>query len=76
MANEVSKEYLLKFGIHLKSLRQSKGLSLRQLAAKCNIEHADITRYEKGEINMSFNSIVELSVGLEMTLKELMDFQL
>jgi len=74
MANETSKEYLIKFGHHLQSLRKSKNLSLRKLAAKCNVEHSDIVRYEKGEINMSFNSLIELSKGLEIPLKELMDF--
>jgi transcriptional regulator with XRE-family HTH domain len=44
------------------------------LAAKCNIEHADIARYEKGEINITLASLIELSEGLEIPLKELMDF--
>ncbi len=74
MAKDTQKDYLTKFGLHLKTLRKNKKLSLRKLAAKCNIEHADITRYEKGEINMTLMSLVELSKGLEIPLKELMDF--
>ncbi|MFA6082766.1 helix-turn-helix domain-containing protein [Mucilaginibacter sp.] len=74
MASENYKAHLIKFGIHLQSLRKSKGLSLRKLAAKCNIDHADIQQYEKGAINMSFNSLIELSIGLEIPLKDLMDF--
>jgi transcriptional regulator with XRE-family HTH domain len=76
MAHDTSIEYLIKFGHHLQILRKSKDLSLRKLAAKCNIEHSDIVRYEKGEINISFNSLVELSKGLEISLKELMDFEI
>jgi transcriptional regulator with XRE-family HTH domain len=47
---------------------------IQQLAAKCNVEHADIVRYEKGEINMTFMSLIELSKGLEISIQELMDF--
>lgn len=74
MAKENQKDYLTEFGRHLKTIRKNKKLSLRKLAAKCNIEHADITRYEKGEINLTLKSIIELSKGLEVPLKELMDF--
>jgi transcriptional regulator with XRE-family HTH domain len=74
MAKEISKDHLIKFGRHLQSLRKSKNLSLRKLAANCNIEHADIVRYENGNINMSFNTLIELSKGLDIPLKELMDF--
>jgi transcriptional regulator with XRE-family HTH domain len=74
MASEIHKDSLIKFGHHLQMLRKSKSLSHRKLAAKCNIDHADLVRYEKGDINMSFNSLIELSQGLEITMKELMDF--
>jgi len=74
MAKDFQNDHLIKFGHHLQTLRKSKNLSLRKLAAKCNIEHADITRYEKGEINMTFMSLFELAKGLEVPLKELVDF--
>ncbi|SDP45999.1 transcriptional regulator, XRE family [Mucilaginibacter sp. OK268] len=74
MASETSKDYLIKFGHHLQTLRKSKNLSFRKLAAKCDLEHSDIKRYEKGEINMTFASLFELAKGLEIPLKELMDF--
>jgi transcriptional regulator with XRE-family HTH domain len=75
MANDSPKDELIKFGQHLKALRKGKNLSLRKLATKCNIEHSDIVRYEKGEINMTFNTLLELSKGLEIQLKELMDYR-
>jgi transcriptional regulator with XRE-family HTH domain len=74
MANPTTQEHLIQFGRHLKTLRTSKNLSLRKLATKCNIDHSDIVRYENGDINMSFNTLVELAQGLDITLKELMDF--
>ena len=75
MANENKKDHLIKFGHHLKALRKSKNLSLRKLATKCNIEHADIVRYEKGEINITLMSLIELARGLEISAKELLDFE-
>jgi len=74
MAKDSSNDHLIKFGRHLQALRKHKNLSLRKLAAKCNIEHADIKRYEKGEINLTFMSLIELSKGLEIPLKDLLDF--
>jgi hypothetical protein len=38
------------------------------------VEYADIKRYQKGEINMTFVSMTELAKGLGVTLKELVDF--
>jgi len=74
MSIEPQKDKLKEFGKHLEMLRKKQNLSLRKLAAKCNIDYADIKRYENGEVNMTFYSMLELSVGLEITLKELMDF--
>ncbi|WEA01756.1 helix-turn-helix domain-containing protein [Mucilaginibacter sp. SJ] len=72
--NAHHQEYFLRFGRHLKALRTSKNLSHRKLAAKCNVEFADIVRYEKGEINLTMKTLIELSIGLDIPLKELMDF--
>jgi transcriptional regulator with XRE-family HTH domain len=74
MISENQKEILARFGTHLKALRKKKKLSLRKLATNCNVEHADIKRYEDGEINPTLLTISELAKGLEIPLKELMDF--
>lgn len=74
MPKKEHEEYLKRFGKHLEELRKSKNLTLRKLAQKCDIDFSDISRYEKGEINLSFMSMLELCDGLEITLKELMDF--
>lgn len=74
MPIEPQKESLKKFGQHLEKLRKDQNLSLRKLASKCNIDYGDIKRYENGEINMTFYSMLDLANGLEITLKDLMDF--
>lgn len=74
MASEIHKEHLIRFGRHLASLRKERDLSYRKLAMFCDIDFSDIRKYEEGEINMTFSSLVELSKGLNIPLKELMDF--
>lgn len=74
MAKNSHPEISIKFRNHLKTVRLNNKLSLRKLASKCDIENADIVRYKKGEINMSFLKIVGLAKGLEIPLKELINF--
>lgn len=75
MAGENHKEHLKRFGEHLAALRKARNLSYRKLAQVCDIDFSDIKKYENGEINMTFSSLIELSNGLNIPLKELMDFQ-
>ncbi|MEZ2338377.1 helix-turn-helix domain-containing protein [Mucilaginibacter sp. RCC_168] len=74
MASENQKDHLIQFGKHLASLRKNKNLSYRKLAQNCDIDHADIRKYEKGEQNMTFLTMVEYAKGLGISLKDLLDF--
>ena len=67
-------EILIRFGKRLEELRLKQNLSLRKLALHCNIDHADVKKYENGEINISLISITELAKGLNVPLNELMEF--
>jgi transcriptional regulator with XRE-family HTH domain len=74
MASEKQKEELIKFGKHLAALRKKKNLSYRKLAQNCDIEYPQLKLYEKGEVNLTFFSILELAKGLSIEPKELMDY--
>lgn len=74
MAKDPKKEYLLRFGENLKSLRTTKGLSLRALAALCSVDHSDIAKIEKGEINITILTVLELATALEVKPRKLLDF--
>jgi len=74
MVSETDKGILIQFGIRLKSLRQAKKLTLRKMASLCNVEYADIQRYENGKLNVTLLSIVELAKALEVEPKDLLDF--
>ncbi len=66
-------QYLL--GLRVKKIRLDKKLSLRKLSQKCDLDFSDISKYEKGEINLQLSSIFELAKGLEVHPKELFDFE-
>lgn len=74
MVSEEQKIFLEKFGKHLQNLRKQKNLSLRKLAQKCEVDFADIKRYENGQINPTLLTVLELSRGLEVSVVELMSF--
>lgn len=44
------------------------------MALLCNIEYADIQRYETGKINITLLSLAELAKALEIELKDILDF--
>jgi transcriptional regulator with XRE-family HTH domain len=74
MVSDSDKGILLQFGKRLKALRQSKKLTLRKMAQLCNIEYADIQRYETGKVNITLLSLAELAKALEVEPKDLLDF--
>jgi transcriptional regulator with XRE-family HTH domain len=66
----------LKFGSHLKSIREAQGLSLRGLASKCDLDSSKISKMENGKTNLQLSSIFELAKGLGVEPKELLDFKI
>jgi transcriptional regulator with XRE-family HTH domain len=61
------------FGNHLKALRKKKGLSTRQLAARCNVDFSKIGKLENNKANLTLTTLIELAEGLEMHPKELLN---
>ena len=71
MSDSVKKVYI-DLGKRVKAKREEKGLSLRQLAALCDTEHAKISAIEGGKLNFRFSTIIKIASGLETPLDELM----
>lgn len=70
------KEMLRKFGQKLSEARTKKGLSLRELAALCDVDASDIHRFEHGQKNPTIATLVDLAIGLGIQPKELIDFDI
>lgn len=68
----LNKNILKAFGENLKRLRTQKGLSQRDLSALCNVDNADISRMENGEINVTLNTVTQLADALEVPFLELL----
>ena len=76
MGQKESEKYLVEVGKNLKKMRTKKKLSLRKLAAACNVDHSDIGKIEKGEINITLLTLFDLAAGLEVHPKKLMNFEI
>lgn len=66
--------YLEKFGENVLKRRNELNLSYRQLAQKCDIDFSAISKIEKGQKSLEFQTIIELAKGLEIHPKALFDF--
>lgn len=66
-------EKLIELGLRLKKLRESKGLTQQELAYRINKDHPSINRIEKGKVNPSFFTLLEICEGLELTIKDLFE---
>lgn len=61
------------FGYHLKRLRESRGMTVNQLAMYSQISSASISRYESGERGApKAENIKKLAAALKMPYEELM----
>lgn len=68
------RKIIKEFGKELKKARESKGVSLRELAAQTGIDHAVIARIEGGKSNAVMTTIVDLADALGVDPGELFRF--
>ncbi|HEY4323625.1 MAG TPA: helix-turn-helix transcriptional regulator [Mucilaginibacter sp.] len=65
-----------RFGEHLKKIREARGLSLRDLELRCELDNSKISKIENGKFNIQLSTIFELAKGLGVEPKELLDFKI
>ena len=71
----VKKELLQKkIGQRVVELRTKKGWTQSDLARACNKDRQAIERLESGKANPTLYSLSEIAKGLEISIKELVDF--
>lgn len=66
----------VKFGERVRELRELKNLSLRALAANCDLDDSQISKIENAKWDVQLSTIFELAKGLETDPKELLDFKI
>ncbi len=76
MVNEQKKKYLKSFGERVVQFRKLKGISQSQLSDIVELDVMTISRIERGLINISIVNSYKLSKALDITQKELFDFEI
>ena len=62
------------FGLHLRKLRMSKNLTLRELDALTGIDYSSIGKSENGTRNTPVQDLRALAAGLKIDIAELLHF--
>lgn len=74
---DISEEtFIANLGVHIRQLREKKGLSQQDLANDCDIPKTQIGRIERAEINTTVKTLVKIANALDVEPKELLDFPL
>ena len=64
------------FGLHVRKIREQKGLSMRELAAILDVEYNQVYRIETGKINTSISMVHALAEGLDVSVQDLFAFKM
>ncbi len=64
-------EILIKIGLKIRRLRESKNVSIQDFADKLDMEYNNVIRIEKGRTNFTVGTLVKIANALEVDLKEI-----
>ena len=73
---EKDKRRLRKIAANLTKIRESKGLSIRELATRCDVDHGKISKIENNKANLMVTTLMELAEGLGVHPKKMLDVEL
>lgn len=76
MINVKNEKVIKAFGIRLRELRLSLGISQEELANNADIPISQVGRIERGENNPTISTIHVLATALNTTMAELMNFEI
>ena len=66
---------LIKFGKHLKKLREEKGLSINTFAHENDFSKSLISRIERGNNDIRLSTLLKLAIALDIPPEELLNFK-
>lgn len=74
---DISEEiFIANLGIHIRQLREKKGLSQQALADDSDIPKSQIGRIERAKVNTTVKTLVKIANALDVEPKDLLDFPL
>ena len=74
MQNVKDKVYLKKLGARIRSLRLERGLSQLDLGVSMDNYAEQVSRIERGLLNVSICTLKKIAESFEITLSELLQF--
>ena len=69
----VSKHIRRAFGKRVRELREAKDWSQEEMGEACNLHWTYIGQVERGERNLTLDSLFKISKGLKVSLSELFE---
>lgn len=63
------------FGAKIRTLREGHSISQARLSELSGIMRDQISRIENGQVNVTIETILKLSVALDVSMKEIVDFE-
>ncbi len=76
IVNECTKKvFLIKFGEHIKHLREIRKLTQAEFAKRCNTNIRKVGRTERGEYDFKISSLIVLAKGFDINITELLEFE-
>lgn len=64
----------IKLGEHIRSLREEKGISVRQFALQAGVEHPQLINIEKGRVDLKLSTLNKISNALNVKIASLFEF--
>lgn len=64
----------IKVGKYIQELRELRGMTQQELAAKCNFEKSNMSRLEAGRVNPTLSTLEKVAKALDISLAELFTF--
>ncbi|WP_343618637.1 helix-turn-helix transcriptional regulator [Flavobacterium sp.] len=72
---DISEEtFIANLGIHIRQLREKRGLSQQDLADDCGIPRNQIGRIERAKINTGIKTLIRIANAFDIELTELLSF--
>ena len=68
-------EIMARIGARIKRLREERGLSQQEFAAKLDYEKSNASRMESGKVNLRIVTLARVAKVLNVTLSELVQIE-
>ena len=68
-------DYLIRLGENIKKHRELLGINQSALALRCDTDRQNMSRIEKGKVNISMLTLKKIADALEVPVNSLVDFK-